>query len=141
MTLRSLALKYAYSWLGRSYKWGGDDPSGIDCSGLIVEILQGVGLLKHATDYDVAGLFALFKDNQTTELVPGALVCYKNAAGAFIHVGMLTESAGIVLQAAGGGSSTTSPEAAWQQNAFVKIRPIAYRKEAYVIVDPFFGTD
>lgn len=142
MTLRQIALKYAYSWLGRPYRWGGDDPSGIDCSGLIVEILQGVGLLKHGTDYDVAGLIdALGHDKLTTVFVPGALVCYHDARGIYTHVGMLTEASGIVLQAAGGGSATQTVDDAWRSNAFVKLRPVDYRKEAYIIIDPFVGTD
>lgn len=135
---RRVAHNYATSWLGRPYRWGGDDPSGIDCSGLVIEILQGVGLLPHGWDgtaqmiHDYFKRFVLNHD----EPLPGALVFYQNAAGLITHVGMIISS-GLVLQAGGGGSSTQTPEDAWKQNAFVKIRPIDYRPERRILVDPF----
>jgi hypothetical protein len=42
-----------------------------------------------------------------------------------------------VIGAAGGGSATTSMESAIRQNAFIKIRPLSYRKGMRVILDPF----
>jgi cell wall-associated NlpC family hydrolase len=136
VTLRELALRYAWAWLGRPYIWGGDDPSGFDCSGLVIEVLAGVGLIPHGWDGTAQSIFDRFKTKQILTPHPGALVFYKNAAGFISHVGLVVEH-DIVLQAGGGGSSTTSPDAAWQQNAFVKLRPIAYRTEARIYVDPF----
>ena len=45
MVKRELALKIAESLLWTPYKWGGDDPSGLDCSGMMVEVLKSVGAL------------------------------------------------------------------------------------------------
>ena len=43
--LRTSAVDYIKRFIGRPYSWGGDDPmSGFDCSGLIHETLQAVGL-------------------------------------------------------------------------------------------------
>jgi cell wall-associated NlpC family hydrolase len=136
VTRRELALRYAWSWLGRPYVWGGDDPSGIDCSGLVIEILAGVGILPHGYDNTAGGLFERFKSRKIDAPKPGALVFYEQAAGAISHVGLVLEH-DVVLQAAGGGSSTTSPDAAWAAGAFVKLRPLAYRFGIRLYVDPF----
>jgi cell wall-associated NlpC family hydrolase len=37
---RIVALEYAWTFLGTWYSWGGDDPSGIDCSGFTGEVMQ-----------------------------------------------------------------------------------------------------
>lgn len=136
MTRRELALRYAWTWLGRPYVWGGDDPSGIDCSGLVIEILAGVGILPHGYDGTASGLFLRFAGRKIDAPKPGALVFYKQASGFISHVGLVLEN-DIVLQAAGGGSATTSPDAAWAAAAFVKLRPLAYRSELRLYVDPF----
>ena len=40
-------LDYAYSFLGTPYRWGGDDPlTGIDCSGLALEVLKAAGIYR-----------------------------------------------------------------------------------------------
>lgn len=135
MTLREIALRYAWTWLGRPYIWGGDDPSGIDCSGLVIEILAAVGLVPHGWDATAQGIFDRFRAKEIPLPRPGALVFYKKA-GFLVHIGLVLED-DIVLQAGGGGSATTSPEAAWKQNAFVKLRPIGYRSDPRVYVDPF----
>lgn len=135
-TLRELGIRYAWTWLGRPYLWGGDDPSGIDCSGLVIEILQGVGLLPHGYDNTEQGLFDRFRSSRIDAPKPGALVFYKNVAGLITHVGLILEH-DIVLQASGGGPASTSPTEAWKQNAFVKIRPLAYRMEIRLYADPF----
>ena len=134
---RAIALEYAKSWLGRPYRWGGDDPSGIDCSGLVIEILQGVGLLPHGWDGTAQMIYDQFRGCVISgPPLPGSLVFYRNPSGYISHVGMIISDP-IVLQAGGGGSSTHTPEDAWKQNAFVKIRPIDYRPEARILVDPF----
>jgi cell wall-associated NlpC family hydrolase len=136
MTLRELALRYAWNFLGTPYIWGGDDPSGIDCSGLVIEVLAGVGILPHGYDNTAQGLFDRFRDKQIATPKPGALVFYKAAGGLITHVGLVLEH-DVVLQAAGGGPATTSPAAAWTAGAFVKIRPIGYRFGLRLYADPF----
>ncbi len=137
MTLRELALRYAWTWLGRPYVWGGDDPSGIDCSGLVVELLAGVGLVPNGWDATAQGIFDRFRAYQVADPKPGCLVFYQKG-GLMTHVGVVLEEL-IVLQAGGGGSATVDPAAAWKQNAFVKLRPIDYRPEGRFYVDPFSG--
>jgi hypothetical protein len=56
--LRAKAAEYVWTFLGLPYRWGGDDPiQGFDCSGLIVEVLQAVGLLPHGSDLTANGLY------------------------------------------------------------------------------------
>ncbi len=60
--LRAAAVSYAQRFIGLPYLWGGDDPiAGFDCSGLIVDVLQAVGLLAHKSDYSAAALYEQFK--------------------------------------------------------------------------------
>jgi cell wall-associated NlpC family hydrolase len=37
-------VEYAKSFLGTKYEWGGEDSSGIDCSGLVLECLWAIGM-------------------------------------------------------------------------------------------------
>lgn len=135
--LRSEALEYGRLFLGKLYRWGGDDPSGFDCSGLMVEILKSVGKLPRDGDWTAQTLSERFP--VTAVLKPGVLVFWNR--GAHIgHVEMIWAVHGDTVQtigASGGGSSTTTDEAAIRDNAFVKIRPVV---AGWVkAVDPFAG--
>jgi hypothetical protein len=124
---RSTATKYALSFTGTFYKWGGDDPSGFDCSGLVVELLKAVGILKRGSDYTAAQLSAMFPEVQKP--ARGCLACYGNPV---THIEYCIDKYH-TIGASGGGSATRTIEDAIRQNAFIKIRPV--RKGRYV--DPF----
>jgi len=123
MTKRELALKYIWSWLGTPYSYGGDDFSSFDCSGMVIEVLQSVGILPHKFDDTAHGLYLKFKDN-----------LFRN--GKARHVMMIYEH-GYVIGACGGGSDTKTTKDAIRDNAFVKMRPIGYNGDSYKICDPF----
>ena len=139
MIKRDLALEVAKKQLGLPYIWGGNDSvSGFDCSGLIVEVLQSVGIIGEKRDYTAHGLEKLY--NETDILEPGNLVFWDwNKDGHIDHVEMIAfvDDTGEVftIGASGGGSATTSPSAAIAQNAFVKVRPLrnGYKR----VTDPF----
>lgn len=134
---RSVALRYAWAFLGTPYKWAGDDPmAGFDCSGLAIEALTAVGLIPHNADLSAAALYWRFQAFQKDEGYPGCLVFYFNAKEEIVHVGLMLDHKH-VIQEAGGGSSTTDLPAAIKANAFAKIRPIDYRSGRRVICDPF----
>jgi cell wall-associated NlpC family hydrolase len=134
---RALAIEYAKSFLGVPYKWGGDDPiAGYDCSGFVVEILQAVGILPHATDFTAEKLRAKFKDRTVLSGRPGCLAFWLDAKGRALHVMMMLDDEHAIGEA-GGGSATGTPEDAARANAFVKIRPVWYRGGLLVIADPF----
>src|SRR3972149_4205227 len=71
--LRNKAVEYLQRFIGLPYLWGGDDPmSGFDCSGLIVEILQAVGILPHGSDFTADALYEKF---QTKAIDRGYAAC------------------------------------------------------------------
>ena len=134
---RDLAVRYAWSMLGLPYHYGGDDPMrGFDCSGLVVEVLQGVGLLLHGTDMNANGFWMRYKNKSVAKGYEGCLVLWFNTAGLATHIEMMIDDYH-TIGASGGGSATTSTDAAADQNAFIKIRPVGYRGGGYKIVDPF----
>lgn len=134
--LRSKAVDYLQRFIGLPYIWGGDDPiSGFDCSGLIVEVLQSVGLLNHGTDYSAAMLYKKFEDGAVTQGYGGCLVFWYRDEE-IIHVEMMIDDFHTV-GASGGGSTTTTIGEAIRANAFIKMRPLSYRGPCYLISDPF----
>ncbi|MDF1545096.1 MAG: NlpC/P60 family protein [bacterium] len=70
-SVRHRFLQTALSYLGRPYRWGGDDPSGIDCSGLVVECLKSVGTLEEHEDFSADRLCMLYSDKLISSPVPG----------------------------------------------------------------------
>lgn len=138
-TPREFALAYAWRYIGLWYKWGGDDPSGFDCSGYVIEILKAVGILSRQFDTNADNLYRMFEQYKITEPIPGALVFWYNAQrNKKIHIEMMiTEK--LSIGASGGGSKTLTIEDAVRDNAFIKIRPIASRSNIAGFVDPFEG--
>jgi len=141
MNKRGLSIEVAKGFLNLPYRWGGNDPlAGFDCSGLIVEILQSVGIMARGLDYTANGLSKLYAESDLME--PGNLVYWDwNGDGIYDHIEMIAfiDDTGEVftIGASGGGSATTSEESAISQDAFVKIRPL--RDGWKFISDPFAG--
>jgi len=136
MTKRELALKYLWHWLGTQYSYGGNDSiEGFDCSGMVIEVLQSVGILPHKFDDTAHGLYLKFKDNLVTAGYEGCLAFwFRN--GKARHV-MMVYDYGYVIGACGGGGDTRTTKDAIRDNAFVKLRPIGYNGDNYKICDPF----
>jgi cell wall-associated NlpC family hydrolase len=129
---RKLGITYLYSFLGRWYRWGGDDPSGFDCSGLMIEVLSAVGRFPAGSDTTAAGLSQRYP---ACAPKPGALIFRGNPA---VHVEMVVAVIGddvITIGASGGGSKTKTVEDAVAQNAFIKMRP--WKGDYSFCVDPF----
>ena len=136
--LRAKAVEYLQQWIGTPYLWAGNDFSGFDCSGLIVEVLQAVGIIPHDSDFSAAALYERFEDKAVIRGYAGCLVFWyaSNIHEKIIHVEMIVDDFHVV-GASGGGSTTTTIEQAIRANAFVKQRPLSYRGDRYLIVDPF----
>ncbi len=144
MTPRQLALEVARSFLGTMYRWGGNDPTGFDCSGLVIEALRSVGVLPRKGDWSAHQLLhEVFKGRPRVHppgtLEPGLIVFWARDDGHIRHVEMaytaLTNGTVLTIGAQGGGSKTTSTQAAAEQDAYVKIRPVAPNWVA--AIDPF----
>jgi len=135
--MRYNAVKYAWSMIGKPYIWGGDDPlKGFDCSGFVIEILKGAGLLPEQGDWTAQGLYNLFNSDYQTLVTGGALVFYGKSNKKIKHV-MFCIDHECCIGATGGGSKTETIKDAIDQNAFIKIRPIDYRKDVIGFIDVF----
>lgn len=125
-TALSLFVKIAESHLGRWYIWGGDDPSGFDCSGLVVECLKTVGFLDERQDMTANDLWQSFQSYACGLPKRGALVFYFNGDDYATHVAICLDG-DYCITADGGGSKIKSMADAVKHNAFVKVRPINKR--------------
>jgi len=137
---RELLLKVAWHFLGTPYIWGGDDPSGFDCSGFAIECLQSVGILPRRGDWAAGGLYDMFKKGRRdwiSEYKPGDLVFWKGAeSDAIIHVEIVVDSERSI-GASGGGSAVLTASDAWRKNSYIKIRPFATRPNLAGVLNPF----
>lgn len=116
------------------YKWAGDDPIlGFDCSGAVLEILQSVGLYPHGKDTTAQGLWDFFATNGTDvpdEYTPplGTLVFFGASEHTITHIGICMGHE-LMFEMGGGTRMTTTIDAAAQQNAYGRIRPISHRRD------------
>ncbi|NVM21412.1 MAG: C40 family peptidase [Desulfobacterales bacterium] len=133
---RTQAVWYAKRLLFLPYLWGGDDPmAGFDCSGLVLEVLQSVGKIKHKIDMTADSLYKSFMDKQVPKGYAGCLVFWFKGTKA-AHVEMMINDC-FLIGSSGGSSKTLNRQQAIEQNAFIKMRPLGYRRGPYKIVDPF----
>jgi hypothetical protein len=136
---REIAVRYAFSFVGLPYRWGGDDPIlGFDCSGFVIEVLTAVGLLPHGFDSTADGLLRRWREYEVVDGGGAGCVVLWLKGRKAIHTELMVDPFH-TLGASGGGSSTTSDDAAASANAFIKLRPLGYRGRDFVILDPFAG--
>ena len=129
-------IEYALLFAGKWYKWGGDDPSGFDCSGLIVEVLKSVGIMDRGDDKTAQGIADMLTSCIVHTPYRGCLVFYWSKDGSrVVHVELCLDDYR-TIGASGGYSKTTSVELAIKHNAFIKIRPINDRRGGVTFADP-----
>lgn len=80
-------LKEAQSWLGTSYRYGGNDRSGVDCSGFVTQVFsKALGIALPRTSYQQQEYCT---DIKQSELQPGDLVFFTVRGGRNVgHVGI-----------------------------------------------------
>jgi len=138
MTKLEIAKQVAFSFLGKPYRWGGNDPiDGFDCSGFCIEILKSVGILPRQGDWTAQGLWNLFEEQEVAAPYPGCLVFWLNKdRDKIIHIEFAI-SHDHCIGSSGGGSKTLNIQDAIDQDAYIKIRPWASRENVKGFVDPF----
>lgn len=120
------------------YKWGGNNHDGIDCSGLIHELLLSCGM-----DYEGArtaqSLYDLFSKDQMHSGIPqaGALCFYGTDLKNISHVALMIDDKRII-EAGSGTSHTVTREDAERDNAFVRMRMFDKRKDLVAVVSPVY---
>jgi len=132
-------METARSHLNRWYIWGGDDPFGFDCSGLVVECLKAAGLIETDEDFTADGLWHKYHHGREVarkDVSEGCLALWFNNRGRATHVAICTSNH-FCITADGGGSKTNTEADARKHNAYIKFRPIDHRRSAPRFVDPF----
>lgn len=132
------AVAYAMAFLGRPYKWGGENPiTGWDCSGFVQEILASVGYDPKG-DQTAQGLYNYFSAQYHIS-VPrkGSLAFYGQSENEIKHIAMCVNDTQ-VIEAAGGNSKTKTIHDAALDNAFVRVRPLMYRSDYLQSLFTFF---
>ncbi len=129
---------YAMSMVGKPYLWGGDDPmGGYDCSGLVIELLKSVGAAPQQ-DLTAQGLFKFFQDRSDfNKKTFGSLAFYGKSTSDINHVGFCLNPS-LVIEAGGGGSKVTTIGEAMRANAYVRIRPIDFRRDLVFVLRPYY---
>lgn len=132
-------IDYAMSFVGIPYLWGGDDPIlGVDCSGLVQELLAAAGE-DPPGDQTAQALYDHFiKTGSQKVMGAGALAFYGKSEKEITHVVFMVND-WQAIGANGGGSKTVNKEEAAKANAFVKLRPVYYRKDLVAIIMPDYS--
>lgn len=132
---------YALSFLGVPYSWAGHSHFSVDCSGLVLELLESVGIAP-PDDLSAQGLMKYFTEHgDQSNPRFGALAFYgrKNQmpAGEDIatHVGFIIDDKRMI-EAQGGSAYIDSPQKAYEIGACVKMSMINRRKDLLVILRP-----
>lgn len=132
---KSMLLNYAMQFVGKFYLWGGEGPSGFDCSGLTQELLRSVGA-DPPGDQTAQTLYDYFKHVGIMDKREcGSLVFYGKDLKSITHVAMMLND-WQVIEAGGGGSKNKTIEDADKNHAMVRIRPFNQRKDMVAIIAP-----
>jgi len=110
---------------------------GLDCSGVVCELLQSLGMVKNREEWNAQMLYNGFKKNSATASAPvfGSLCFYGRDLNAVTHVSFGLNSTQII-EAGGGTAATLNMHVAEDMNAYVKIRPYKHRKDFLTILNP-----
>jgi cell wall-associated NlpC family hydrolase len=128
---------YAMSFLFIPYKWAGKVPLiGLDCSGLVCEILQAAGILKTNEEMNAQQLYSLMQlQGNKSALGLGSLAFYGIGLTQINHVAFFVNEH-LVIEAGHGDSTVVTREDAEKKGAYVRIRPYNYRGDLVAVIRP-----
>ena len=132
MTQKDVFMQVAWQYYGVPYHFGGANHKGIDCSGLVVECLKSVGLMKAFDDATADQIWKkyLTAHGEKDHAEEGTLAFWFDDGGKAYHVAICIDDY-YCLTADGGSSQvfgTKWEDVADALNAFIKVRPIDHRK-------------
>lgn len=139
------AVKYAESWLGTYYKWGGEAiGDGVDCSGLVRRILFRCMPGFPGKDMTAQGImdqlitmgFTCKQDGEAYEAATGDILFFGRDIYHISHVAFAS-SPFHMIEAGGGGRKTRTKEEAIAQGAWVRINLIEKRRDLVCRIDPW----
>lgn len=126
--------RYALSFLRTPYKWGGDDFSGFDCSGFVLELLEAGGLkLSDKTAHQLYH-YMMHEGFPLDKPREGAIVFF-GSKQKVTHTAYCVDGE-FIIEAGGGGRKTTSRAAAIRDNAWIRLRRYEYRSDLVAIRYP-----
>lgn len=116
------------------YKWGGKCPiDGLDCSGVVSEVLYRVGLLHKSEVLNAQGLYDKFKVIGRSQLSEGSLLFFGPTRESITHVTIAINETQMI-EAGGGDRTTLNLDEAIRRNAFVRTRPIKSRSDFVAVL-------
>lgn len=127
---RAASVNYLQSIIGTPYIWGMKDPAkGLDCSGAVTVAYEKAGLAGSGARYHFgsADLQKVLKKISRYDAKPGDVVFY-GPNNKVNHV-MMYAGDDRVIGATGGGNKTRTIDDAQKAGAYVKFKPVDYRKD------------
>lgn len=129
--------RYAMSFTGIKYKWGGKTPmSGFDCSGLVSEVLKAARVLGPHDNLSAQQIYDKLSPNGNFGVQKaGSLAFYGKSSKEIDHVVFLIDS-DTAMSASGGDETVILEEDAISKQAFTKMRNVNYRGDLIAIMRP-----
>lgn len=130
----------AQALLYKPYKWGGNSPiEGLDCSGLVCELMKSCGEIPFKADMSAQQLFDHFAQGrgEQNRVGLGSLVWFGESVTKITHVAMMLD-AYRMIEAGGGGSDVLTVQDAIRKNAMVRIRLVDSRSDKVAVIKPYY---
>jgi cell wall-associated NlpC family hydrolase len=130
----------AMEFVNIPYIYGGKCAlTGLDCSGLVCELLGAIGLIPRNAEFNAQGIYDHFKDISTYgEIAVGSLAFYGKSTSDIHHIGLLLDI-NFMIEAGHGDSTTTTLDAAKKKDAKSRVSRWNFRKDLVNILRPHYG--